>query len=103
MLIALPVLPLLASTMVSPGRSSPSRSARSIMYLAMRALIDPEGLRYSSLTQIPSAMISGVLPIGYRIMPPPRGTTKPAPQTALEEFRRVRELITGLPAEHDDS
>ncbi len=54
MLIALPVLPLLASTMVSPGRSSPSRSARSIMYLAIRALIDPDGLRYSSLTQIPS-------------------------------------------------
>src|SRR5215468_1158827 len=63
MLIAFPVLPLLASTMVSPGRSSPSRSARSIMYFAMRALIDPEGLRYSSLTQIPS-----------RIVPPARGT-----------------------------
>src|SRR5215468_8207635 len=63
MLIAFPVLPLLASTMVSPGRSSPSRSARSIMYFAMRALIDPEGLRYSSLTQIAS-----------RIVPPARGT-----------------------------
>ena len=77
MLIAFPVLPLLASTMVSPGRSSPSRSARSIMYLAMRALIDPEGLRYSSLTQIPSTMISGVLPIASRIVPPP-GRTSPA-------------------------
>src|SRR6266487_3508591 len=53
MLIAFPVLPLLASTMVSPGRSSPSRSARSIMYLAIRALIDPDGLRNSSLTQTP--------------------------------------------------
>jgi hypothetical protein len=77
MLIAFPVLPLLASTMVSPGRSSPSRSARSIMYLAMRALIDPEGLRYSSLTQIPSTMISGVLPIASRIVPPP-GRASPA-------------------------
>src|SRR5208337_2997808 len=77
MLIAFPVLPLLASTMVSPGGSSPSRSARSIMYLAMRALIDPEGLRYSSLTQIPSTMISGVLPIASRIVPPP-GRTSPA-------------------------
>src|ERR1019366_5266845 len=77
MLIAFPVLPLLASTMVSPGRSSPSRSARSIMYLAMRALIDPEGFRYSSLTQIPSTMISGVLPIASRIEPPP-GRTSPA-------------------------
>src|SRR5215471_10101927 len=77
MLIAFPVLPLLASTMVSPGRSSPSRSARSIMYFAMRALIDPDGLRYSSLTQIPSTMISGVSPIASRTVPPARGT-KPA-------------------------
>src|SRR5690348_16804348 len=45
MLIAFPVLPLLASTMVSPGPSSPSRSARSIMYLAIRALMDPDGSR----------------------------------------------------------
>ena len=45
MLIAFPVLPLLASTMVSPGRSSPSRSARSIMYLAMRA-VRPQPERY---------------------------------------------------------
>src|SRR6266567_3029122 len=77
MLIAFPVLPLLASTMVSPGRSSPSRSARSIMYLAMRALMDPEGLRYSSLAHIPSTMTSGVLPIASRIVPPARGS-KPA-------------------------
>src|SRR5271165_6220522 len=77
MLIAFPVLPLLASTMVSPGRSSPSRSARSIMYRAMRALMDPDGLRYSSLTHIPSTMISGVLPIASRIVPPP-GRTSPA-------------------------
>src|SRR5713101_5930260 len=72
MLIAFPVLPLLASTMMSPGRSSPSRSARSIMYLAIRALIDPEGLRNSSLTHIPSTTTSGVLPIASRIVPPPR-------------------------------
>jgi hypothetical protein len=78
MLIAFPVLPLLASTMMSPGRSSPSRSARSIMYLAMRALIDPDGFRYSSLTQIPSTMISGVLPIASRIVPPPARTSPPA-------------------------
>src|SRR5499427_3052548 len=73
MLIAFPVLPLLASTIVSPGRSSPSRSARSIMYLAMRALMDPDGFRCSSLIQIPSTMIRGVLPIASRIVPPARG------------------------------
>src|SRR5260370_11493508 len=77
MLTALPVLLLLASTMVPPGRRSPSRSVRPIMYLAIRALMAPEGLRYSSLTQIPSTMIRGVLPIASRIVPPPR-RTKPA-------------------------
>src|SRR5207302_674248 len=41
----------------------------SIMYFAMRALIDPEGLRYSSLTHIPSTMTRGVSPIASRIVP----------------------------------
>src|ERR1039457_809136 len=68
MLSAFPVLPLLASTIVSPGCSSPSRSARSIRYLATRALIDPDGLRNSSLAQIPSTSISGVSPIASRIV-----------------------------------
>jgi hypothetical protein len=45
---ALPVLPLVASTMVSPCFSSPSSSALSTMYLAIRALMEPEGFRYSS-------------------------------------------------------
>src|SRR5262249_52465217 len=91
MLIAFPVLPLLASTMVSPGRSSPSRSARSIMYFAMRALIDPEGLRYSSLTQIPSTMTSGVSPIASRIVLAPRllVACMPAPSVAGRRFGPV--------------
>src|SRR5690606_22842763 len=66
MLIALPVLPLLASTIVSPGCSSPSRSARSIRYLASLALIEPDGLRYSNFTQTPSTRTSGVSPIASR-------------------------------------
>src|SRR6478672_2309454 len=68
MLIALPVLPLDASTIVSPGRSRPSRSARSIMYFAMRALTEPDGLRNSSLTHTSSTRTSGVLPIASRIV-----------------------------------
>src|SRR5919109_68029 len=63
MLRALPVLPLLASTIVSPEWSRPSRSARSTMYEAIRSLIDPDGLRNSSLTQIPSRFTSGVSPM----------------------------------------
>jgi hypothetical protein len=46
---AFPVLPLVASTMVSPCLSSPSSSARSIMYFAIRAFTEPDGFRYSSL------------------------------------------------------
>src|SRR3954462_12765074 len=44
-----PVLPEVGSTIVPPGRSSPSRSAASIMGRPMRSLIEPPGLRYSSL------------------------------------------------------
>ena len=61
MLMALPVLPRLASTMVPPGRNSPSCSARSIIYFAVRALIEPEGLRHSSSAHTPSTRTSGVL------------------------------------------
>ena len=67
--IALPVLPLEASTIVSPGRSRSSASAFSIMYFAMRALIEPDGFRCSSLTQMPSIRIRGVLPIASRMLP----------------------------------
>src|SRR5438046_6251897 len=48
------------------------------MYFAMRALIDPEGLRYSSLTHIPSTMTSGVSPIASKIVPSPRPATPTA-------------------------
>ena len=68
MLIAFPVLPLLASTIVSPGFNRPSSSARSIMYFAMRALIEPDGFMYSILTQMPSIFIKGVLPMASRIV-----------------------------------
>src|SRR5512135_905632 len=80
MLIALPVLPLLASTIVSPGRSRPSASARSTMYRVIRALIDPDGLRYSSLAQTPSTRIRGVPPIPSRTLAATtRGTRGEAP------------------------
>src|SRR5918999_819992 len=61
--MALPVLPLEASTIVSPGLRRPSLSAFSNMYLAMRAFIDPDGLRYSSLAHTPSKRTSGVFPM----------------------------------------
>ena len=44
-----PVLPLVGSTMVPPGFSSPARSARSTMARPIRSLTDPPGFRYSTL------------------------------------------------------
>ena len=44
-----PVLPAVASTMVPPGFSQPSRSAASIIETAIRSLIEPPGLELSSL------------------------------------------------------
>jgi hypothetical protein len=65
---ALPVLPLVASTMVSPGLIAPVSSARSMMYLAMRALMEPEGLRNSHLANTPSISSSGVSPMASRML-----------------------------------
>ncbi len=47
----MPVLPLVASTTVWPGFSSPVFSAASMMPSASRSLMDPSGLRASSFTQ----------------------------------------------------
>ena len=47
----MPVLPLVGSRIVAPGRSVPSASAALIMFSAARSLIEPVGLRSSSLAQ----------------------------------------------------
>jgi hypothetical protein len=47
----MPVLPEVGSKIVQPGRSSPSFSASSIIRRAGRSLIEPVGLRSSSLAQ----------------------------------------------------
>src|SRR3954451_8616859 len=44
-----PVLPDVGSTIVPPGRSSPSRSAASIIAIAGRSFTEPPGLNSSSL------------------------------------------------------
>src|SRR4051794_22253910 len=45
----MPVLPLVGSRIVEPGCSDPSFSAASIIAIAARSLIEPVGLRSSSL------------------------------------------------------
>src|SRR4051812_6176980 len=69
-----PVLPAVASTIVPPGCSFPSRSAASIIESAIRSLIDPLGLKFSSLRKswhgpvsIRVISTSGVSPISERI------------------------------------
>jgi hypothetical protein len=68
-----PVLPLVGSTMVPPGRNSPSRSAARIISSAGRSLDDPPGLVVSAFSASTHSMpwssltrfmrTSGVLPI----------------------------------------
>ena len=66
-----PVLPLVGSTIVPPGRRRPAFSASSTIRRAMRSLTLPPGLKYSTLARtvawIPSVTLcsrtSGVLPI----------------------------------------
>ena len=72
------MFPEVGSTIVPPGFSFPSRSAASIIVIAIRSLIEPPGLRNSSLARTVAApsgttfwsRTSGVLPtssssVGY--------------------------------------
>ncbi|MCY1239887.1 hypothetical protein D9M72_527050 [compost metagenome] len=60
--------------MVPPGSSLPSRSASSIIFAAIRSLMDPPGFRYSTFAKtvalMPSvtwlSLTSGVLPMRSR-------------------------------------
>src|SRR5262245_40467843 len=72
----MPVLPLVASTMVPPGPSRPRRSASSTMLRATRSFIEPPGFRYSHLTKISAgtwraslwSLTIGVCPIASRML-----------------------------------
>ena len=72
------MLPEVGSTIVPPGSSFPSRSAASIIVIAIRSLIEPPGFRNSSFASTVAASsgttfwsrTSGVLPtssssVGY--------------------------------------
>src|SRR5919112_5532970 len=70
-----PVLPEVGSMIVPPGRRRPSASAASTIRIATRSLIEPPGLKYSTLATTcgvrPDAMrlrrTSGVSPTVSRI------------------------------------
>ncbi|MCU1422179.1 MAG: hypothetical protein JWN36_1830 [Microbacteriaceae bacterium] len=71
----MPVLPEVGSTMVPPGFSSPSRSAASMMRVAMRSFEEPPGLRYSTLTRMVAATPSVTLLSLTRGVSPTRSMT----------------------------
>jgi hypothetical protein len=48
----MPVLPEVGSMMTEPGFSLPVASASSIIFLAMRSLTEPAGLKYSSFARM---------------------------------------------------
>src|SRR6187402_1863241 len=52
----MPVLPLVGSTIVPPGFSLPSRSAASMILVAMRSFEEPPGLKYSTFASTVAAM-----------------------------------------------
>ena len=73
----MPVLPDVPSMMVPPGFSRPSRSASSIIFRAMRSLIELPGLKVSTLASTSALMTpfvrrlmrtSGVLPMVSRMV-----------------------------------
>src|SRR6185436_18812838 len=72
----MPVLPLVASTIVPPGPSRPRRSASSTMLRATRSFMEPPGFRYSHLTKISAdtwratfcSLTIGVRPIASRML-----------------------------------
>src|ERR1700679_2981667 len=64
-----PVLPAVASTIVPPGLSLPSRSAASIIDLPMRSLIEPPGFWLSSLTNRRHGPVSNLLSSTIGVLP----------------------------------
>src|SRR3712207_3703897 len=94
-----PVLPDVGSMIVPPGRSRPSRSAASTSRIATRSLIDPPGLKYSTLATtcgaspapIRLSRTSGVSPTVSRIESLMSGSSL-VPCVAMARMLRGRDL-----------
>ena len=73
----MPVLPLVGSRIVAPGRNRPSDSAARTMYSAARSFTEPVGLRSSSLAQILT------LSLGESLGSPISGVWRPIALTSV--------------------
>src|SRR5919197_5162580 len=104
-----PVLPDVGSMIVPLGRSRPSRSAASISRIATRSLIEPPGLKYSTLATTwgatPWAMresrISGVLPIVSRIESLMSGCSAVSDGDAMWPLCQAGEVLEAVDARHE--
>src|SRR5881409_4062798 len=98
----MPVLPLVGSTIVAPGRSAPRRSASSIIATAIRSLTLPPGLKNSSFasTTAPPARdgVRDLLPelgqlVGVAVRAAPVRAKRS--QRGLLSFHRPQDLAHG--------
>src|SRR5687768_2042378 len=99
----MPVLPLVGSRIVAPGRSDPFFSACSIILSAGRSLIDPVGLRSSSLAQMRTSGLgdSRGSPISGA---PPTDSSRLSKRVMLSSVRPLRRHAgsAGDRRQHDD-
>src|SRR5258706_11965988 len=95
---AMPVLPLVGSRIVSPVFSSPAASAARIIHTAGPSLMEPVGLRSSSLAQRRTCSdgesrgspTSGVLPHASSRLSYLPITTRPHPRSPDDRQRSLR-------------
>src|SRR3954453_10850968 len=98
----MPVFPLVGSRIVSPGLSSPSFSAASIIEIAARSLIEPVGLWSSSLAQSRTSGVGDRLGSPTRGVPPRESTSEAnramgsAARDRREDRHRVAVLDLGV-------
>src|SRR6187402_781364 len=111
----MPVFPEVGSTMVPPGFRRPSRSAASMIRVAVRSFDEPPGLRYSTFTRMVAAtpsvtllsFTSGVLPtisitlLAYFIVIEPTGggcavTVRGAAESVLGDLLGVEARVDTL-------
>src|SRR5665811_1029523 len=93
-----PVFPLVGSTMVPPGRSSPEASAASIIRSAIRSLMDPPGLRYSTLAS--TVALSPAVTVLSRTSGVPPTSSEMCPATFMPPSPGGLEADQG---EHEDA
>src|SRR3546814_10867937 len=93
----MPVLPLVASITVCPGRSVPRRSASSMMPRARRSFTEPIGLKASSRSEEHTSELQSLMRISYAVFClKKKNTTKPHKTNKKNNdmIRDINQLLT---------